>query len=278
MQPFILNAYYNGQYYTEGNLQVFPNDLGLYRSYAVFDYMRSYGTTLFRANDYISRFIQSAKDMYIPINETAEEILSICNALNETTSCPDIGIRLLLSGGYTNDGISPEKSNFFVLAERFTPLVEEQYTHGVALLTNEYMRYLPHVKTTHYAQAIRFRKQQKVNYYDVLYHVNGQVLETSRNNFFIFTGNTLITPCQHMLHGITRKVVLELAALHYNIEERAVSLEELFAADEVFLTGTTKKVLPVSSIDGKEIGKGKAGVRTLHLLELFDAYVASYHK
>lgn len=81
-----------------------------------------------------------------------------------------------------------------------------------------------------------------------------------------------------MLHGITRKVVLELAALHYNIEERAVSLEELFAADEVFLTGTTKKVLPVSSIDGKEIGKGKAGVRTLHLLELFDAYVASCQK
>lgn len=277
MSYLVLHTYFNGKFYKGNTPLLKVNDIGLYRAYAVFDYLRSYNKTLFRAEDYVKRFLFSASEMKIKSPVSKTELLEILNQLNRLTNLPDIGIRLLLTGGYTNDGITPEEPNLIISSEWFQPLIKEQYQKGVKVITDNFKRYQPHIKTNNYAHVIKLRREKNMNnVYDVLYCYNDKVLETSRNNIFIFNGNTLVTPQKNILHGITRKVVLELARHKFTVEEREISKKELFEAEEVFLTGTTKKVLPVTDINNRVFSKGRIGDKTKELLQLFDSYIQEY--
>ena len=104
------------------------------------------------------------------------------------------------------------------------------------------------------------------------------MVKTDKNisNFFIFKGDTLITPHQNILHGITRRVVLGLAEKEFKVEVRPLLVEELEEADEAFTTSTTKWVMPVVQIGRQIVGDGKPGVRTLKLLEQFEKLVTGY--
>jgi branched-subunit amino acid aminotransferase/4-amino-4-deoxychorismate lyase len=133
------------------------------------------------------------------------------------------------------------------------------------------------IKTTNYSEALRLRqkvKQQQAN--DILYHHNGHILELTRSNFFIVKGQTVITASDHVLKGITRRTVLDLAAPVYTVEERPVAWHELAEADEAFLTGTNKRLVPVTKVDDQQIGNGKPGKVTLHLYELFTEFEKNY--
>ena len=86
------------------------------------------------------------------------------------------------------------------------------------------------------------------------------MLETARSNIFITKNGTVVTPLNAVLKGITRSIVLDLCEeLNLPIVERSFSLEELYDADEVFVTSTTKGAAPIVTIDGKSIGNGKVG-------------------
>lgn len=102
---------------------------------------------------------------------------------------------------------------------------------------------------------------------DILYHYNGVISECPRSNFFVVTAeNKIVTPAEGVLQGITRKKVLQLAGKHFDVEERAVALDELKTAKEAFITSTTKRILPVAQVD-KTIFRDK---KTSHfLLQLF---------
>lgn len=277
MSQLVLHSYLNGKFYRGNSPLLKVNDLGLYRAYAVFDYLRSYNKTLFRVENYAERFLFSASEMHIHNPVLKTELVEILHQLNRLTNLPNIGIRLLLTGEYTKDGITPDKSNLIISSEMFQPLVNEQYQKGVKIITENFIRYQPHIKTNNYAHVIKLRKEKKMNdVYDVLYCYRGKVLETSRNNIFIINGNTLVTPQKNILHGVTRKVVLELAQNKFTVEEREISKKELLEAEEVFLTGTTKKVLPVTNINNQLFSKGKIGNKTKELLKLFDSYIQEY--
>ena len=79
-----------------------------------------------------------------------------------------------------------------------------------------------------------------------------------------------------VLRGITRRCVLELAKSHFKIEERNVELKELFSADEVFTTSTTKRVLPITQIDKTTLSDGKIGSKTKFLLDLINEKVKQW--
>ena len=95
---------------------------------------------------------------------------------------------------------------------------------------------------------------------------NGEVAECTGDNIFVIKEGKIATPptSAGILHGITRRLVIdEIApALECEIEERKISLEEVFDADEVFLTGTACEIIGVSHIDNKVIGCGKVGAIT----------------
>ena len=104
---------------------------------------------------------------------------------------------------------------------------------------------------------------------DVLYVDRGIISECPRSNIFIFNNaGQLCTPANGILKGITRKQVIELAGQHYPVVEKDISLEEIYGASEVFITSTTKQILPVRTIDKKQIGSGQFPVSS-QILRLY---------
>jgi len=121
--------------------------------------------------------------------------------------------------------------------------------------------------------ADEMRRQQAA---DLLFHKDGEVSELTRSNIFIFSGDKLITSDRNILNGITRRVVLELAASDFEIEVRPVTYREVVTADEIFTTSTTKWVMPVVQIGELPVADGLAGKRTLFLQEKFKNLIAGW--
>jgi D-alanine transaminase/branched-chain amino acid aminotransferase len=239
--------------------------------------MRTYNGKPFMPDYYMERLFQSANLMglEVPTNET--EIIYYVGELLGLSNLPDCAFRFLLTGGYSLDSMSVVQPNFVIIAENLPLEVPERFEKGVKIITSEHLRELPEIKSTNYMKPILLAKEMKSkNAYDVLYYKNDEISELSRSNFFIFKGDTLITPSTNILKGITRRLVLELANEHFKVEERLVYLDELKEVDEAFTTGTTKKVTPIVQIDDQRIGKGEVGNRTRFLQDLFKQLTDNY--
>ena len=103
---------------------------------------------------------------------------------------------------------------------------------------------------------------------DVLYHQNGKISESSRSNIFIIKNGKIITPLDGALFGVTRKHILNFAKNHFAVEERDVSTKEYFEADEVFTTGSTKRITAIVKTDNQLFSDGKVGIITEKLQNL----------
>jgi branched-chain amino acid aminotransferase len=155
-----------------------------------------------------------------------------------------------------------------------TPLGErdmERFARGCKLITTRLQRESPEAKTTNYMAAVRALKEAaRQGAADALFvNEQGHVLEATRSNFFIFRGDTLVTPREGVLIGVTRNVVLELARGRFAIEERPILLDELPLAGETFITSSSREITPVVQIDDLVIGDGKPGPRTYELEQRF---------
>lgn len=264
-------CYVNGEFFPVDAAQIYVNDIGLLRGYGLFDYCRTYNGAPFMPDLYLSRFFCSATQMQLEVPLAKPHIKEIMEELFRRSGFAEVAFRMVLTGGYTDDGITPGVPNLIIMTEPVPPVDERKFTQGIKVITHEYLRDLPEVKSTNYIRVILLAKEIKAqNAADVLYHYQGEISELSRSNVFLFKGDTLITPHLNILKGITRRLVLEIAADNFKIQQRTVQLEELWTADEVFTTGTTKKVMPIVQIDDQTIGRGKPGDRTRFLLELFN--------
>jgi len=128
--------------------------------------------------------------------------------------------------------------------------------NGIRLVTYEHQRQLPHVKTIDYLMGILTQPYVKEkNADDVLYKQNGFITECPRSNIFIVTKDErIITPEKNVLHGITRKHVLQIAAQEFKTETKDITVDELYNAAEVFVTSTSKNITPILSADEIEYG------------------------
>lgn len=268
----------NGKILRKSAVKVGISDLVMLRGYGAFDFMRTYGGVPFRIQDYLARFEGSAKGMKLKLPLPRKKIVAIIDLLlrkNGASAVKDLGIRLLLTGGYSLDSYLPAaKPNLFILIEDLPRYPDWWSEKGVKLVTHEYGREMARVKTINYLTAINLadvRRKQKAQ--DTLYCRHGNVLETTRNNFFLFHGNTLVTAGENMLQGITRKAVLEMASKKFKVEVRKVSVSELNRCTEAFITGTTRGITPVVQINDRKIGKGKVGENTKILMRMFEECV-----
>lgn len=270
-------CYSNGKIQKKSDIKVGISDLVLLRGYGAFDYLRTYRGKPFRIHDYLARFEGSAKGMKLKLPLDKKEIVRVIHLLLKKNKADkkDLGIRLLLTGGYSLDSYLPAaKPNLFILIEELPQYPAWWSERGVKLITYEHGREMPRVKTINYLTAINLadvRRKQKAQ--DTLYCYDGKVLETTRNNFFLFHGNTLVTADENMLQGITRKVVLELAKKKFKVEVRKVKRSELNKCTEAFITGTTRGITPVVQIDKRLIGKGSVGVNTRLVTAMFESMV-----
>lgn len=260
-------AYLNGEFLPLERATVHVSDLAIQRGYGIFDFFRVRDSVPLYLEDYLDRFYRSAAFMGLSGMPEREKLRSVVHELVQKNGVPNAGMKMILTGGPSPDAYQPVKGNFLLSQHALVLPSSEQVQKGIAIITYPYRRDLPEVKTINYVMGVWLQKKVKeAGAADVLYHRDGLVSEFPRCNFFLVTpGGTVVTPDQHILHGITRMRVLEAAARVSKVEVRSVTLDEVMAAAETFLTSTTKSVLPIVQIDGKVIGSGKPGPITLSL-------------
>ncbi len=238
------------------------NDVAVLRGYSAFEALRTYNQRPFHFDEHLNRLYHSAELIELQIPWSRQQIRDIVYELISRNTYKNASIRLLVTGGETEDSILPVGKP--TLAVLITPLGErdmQRFATGYKVITTSLQRVAPEAKTTSYLAAIRALKDASRRGADDALFVNeqGHVLEGTRSNFFVFRGNTLVTPRTGILMGITRNVVLELAQGRFPIEERPILLEELPQVDEAFMTGSSREIMPVVQIDTLVIGNGKPG-------------------
>ncbi len=244
-------------------------DLSIQRGYGVFDFFKIKDGHPFFLNDYLERFYNSAKIMHLTVPHSHEELESIIYQLIQKNNIEESGIKIILTGGYSEDGYQPAEPNLILTQHPLTLPAKEQIEKGVKIIAHDYVRDLPAAKTINYYMGIWLINQVKIQQaYDVLYYQNNIVSEFPRCNFFIVKkDNTVVTPVDRVLHGITRKNILKLAAHRYKAEEGIITLDDIREAKEAFLTSTTKRIVPIVQINNTLINDGKPGAVSLSLLE-----------
>ena len=264
--------YVDGKWVHPAEAAISINDIGLLRAYSVFESLRTYDRRPFHLDEHLNRLYHSAELIELDIPWSREEIVGVVREVIERNPYRHASIRILVTGGVSEDGMLPSgKPTLSVLITQLPERDMERFARGYKLITTRLQRVAPQAKTTSYVSAVRALKEAARQGAEDALFVNEQdyVLESTRSNFFIFKGDTLVTPRDDVLIGITRNVVLELARGRFHIEERPILLEELAEADEAFVTASSKEIVPVVQIDDLVIGNGKPGPRTTELEQRF---------
>jgi branched-chain amino acid aminotransferase len=152
------------------------------------------------------------------------------------------------------------------------------YKDGVKIVTVVTERFKPGAKSIDYIPAtIAMKEARKTGAVEAIYlDRNQRVLEGTTSNIFAFIGGRLVTPGSEILSGITRKVTLEVSRDLFHIDIRDLALDELHHADEVFITGTNKGLVPVIQVDDFPIGDGRPGPNTRRLMAKLGERVARH--
>lgn len=272
-------CYLNGKIMPLAKAGIHPTDIGFLRGYGIFEVLRTYKGNPFLFEEHFKRLKQSAEHLNIKLPIKEKQIRQIVGKLIKLNGFKKSTIRIILTGGKrkdTNamDGIS---SLLCILIDKLHLLPVEVYKRGVKLITTNYKRDMPEAKVLNYIVPISLhKKMEKEKAFEILYISNGLVLEASTSNFFIFKGNTLITPANGVLKGITRSFVIDLAKRQFKIEEKNLPVKELKSASEAFITASNKEIVPVVKIDNLKIGNGRVGRNTQSLMEMFAEYVGKY--
>lgn len=246
-------CYMNHSYIPKSETMIPIGDLAIQRAYAVFDYFKFDRGTFPFFDDHYHRLINSANLCELTIPFQKNEIYKISKELVRMSQLQNPAIKIILSAGKNND------ANLIICAEECPTYPEIYYHDGIRLITHAYQRETPEIKSTNYLYSLVIEKKLKIKSNELLlYFNNNSVTECARCNFFGVKGKKLITPKDGILHGITRKRVLEMTKSE-DIEIRDIPIHELGLLDEAFITSTSRGIMPVTKIDNTTLSNGKIG-------------------
>lgn len=255
----------NGNLFDSAKATIGISDLALQRGYGIFDYFKILNGKPIFLEDHLDRFYRSAANMRLAVGYSKEAVRGMIHELLEINDLPDSGIKILLTGGYSTDGFKTGKSNL-IITHAPLPTYGAFQTDGIKIITHKHQRQMPEIKTIDYLMAVWLQpliEERRVQ--DVLYHDGHLATECPRSNIFIVTKDErVLTPSKNILKGIIRSQLLKLTD-NFQVSEADVTLADIFAAKEVFITSTTKNILPVIQIDDKLINNGEPGPVTLRL-------------
>jgi D-alanine transaminase/branched-chain amino acid aminotransferase len=271
-------SYINGLLVDADNASIGIEDLALNRGYGVFDFFRVRDGILIHPEAHIHRLFHSAKQMHLSIQLSEQELLKQAHELVQLNCESECGVKILLTGGYSANGYHLGTPNLIISSYDLPHQDPKQFETGISLITHEYRKEFPAVKTINYAMGIWLQPaiaQAKAD--DVLYCWQDEVHECPRSNVFIVNDqNEVLTPIHGILHGITRRNVLHLSRELFPTHETDITREMLYNAKEIFITSTTKRIMPVTKLDGELVGDGRPGPVTKRLMASFQESEANY--
>lgn len=272
----------NGEYKRKEEATVSVFDHGFLYGDGIFEGIRVYDGNIFRLREHIERLYDSAKSILLNIPYTMEEMEELVVESVRKNGLRDAYIRLVVSRGVGDLGLDPTKClhpNVIIIVDQVTLFAKELYEKGINIITVPTRRNIPDaldpkIKSLNYLNNILVRiEANRAGVAEALMlNSDGYVAEGSGDNIFIVKRGVLYTPPGYLgaLEGITRQAIMDLAdQFGYQVKEQPFTRHDVYVADEVFLTGTAAEVIPVVDVDGRQVGDGKPGPITLHLMEEF---------
>lgn len=280
-----LIIYLNGKFVKEEEAVVSVFDHGVLYGDGVFEGIRAYHGRVFKLKEHIDRLYESAHviqlDMGLSKEEMTEVVLETCRQNN----LEDAYIRLVATRGKGDLGLDPKKcpkASVFCIASGIQMYPEELYEKGLSIVTvptrrNNPEALNPRIKSLNYLNNIMAKMEAALSGVQeaLLLNNEGYVTEATGDNVFIVKDGVLITPPPFvgLLEGITRNTVMDLAREKgIPVEEKLFNRLDVYIADECFLTGTAAELIPVISVDGRQIGNGQPGPMTKDLINAYREY------
>ena len=266
-EPTSAPAYLNGAFTTVGECRISPLDRAFLFGDGVYEVIPVYDGKMFEQRAHFERLERSLRETRITSPNTSPEWEAILTRLIDRAGCANLALYLQVSRGVTPRTHAPKTSTaptVFAMAMPTTPLSPETIKQGVSVITAEDVRWNRcDIKSTSLIANVLFKMNAIAeNAHDVILLRNGQVTESSAANVFIVCAGVLATPPKDhwILAGITRDVLIHIASRQrVAVQERVIPVSELVSADEIWLSSSTKEILPVTRIDGKPVGTGVPG-------------------
>ena len=262
-------VYLNGSLIPRSQASISALDYGFLYGFGLFETMRAYGGQVFRLDRHLSRLSRSAEALGLPGG-----IIDLSDAVMDTIQAnrlSDARIRISVStgeGGIVPDPRTCSKPTVLILAEHYWPYPEPVYHRGFRAIVSSIRRNscspLSRLKSFNYLENLLARQEAREAGVDEALCCNekGLLTEASMSNIFLVSDGVLQTPREEngILPGITREAVLELASrLNISAFERDIRLEEVFQAQETFLTNSLMEIMPLTEVSGKPVGSGRPG-------------------
>ncbi len=276
----------NGSFVNLSRAKISVFDRGFLYGDGLFETMRAYCAEVFRLEDHLDRLFRSAKEIELSFSYTREKLKNIVKRIIRINNLSEAYVRITISRGVSQPGLiskSESSATLVIVARKFKPLSAAEYGKGwratIVKTRQNQASPVSRLKSLNFLNNILARKEAKAKRFDegILLNTLGEVTEASTSNIFLVKKRDVITPPEEsgLLPGITRGAVLELAtSLGLKAHKRRISLEELMAAEEVFLTNSLIEIMPLVEIDGHRIGKGKPGPATRRIHKAYKDLVS----
>ena len=278
----------------DANIHVLTHTL--HYGLGVFEGIRCYQikkkkSAIFRLQEHVNRLFNSAIVLGIEIPFSKNQIFSTILQVVKENKLDECYIRPIVFLGHNQMGLNPNGVDVRVAIAAWpwgAYLGDDGISKGIRVRISSFTRHHVNIAMTrakacgYYINSILAKAEAVRDGYDeaILLDPQGYVSEGSGENIFLLSKGKLKTPalsCSN-LEGITRDSVLDICRhLKIKAEEGCITRDELYIADEVFLTGTAAEITPVREIDNRTIGNGKRGKTTTRIQKIFFEIVRGNH-
>jgi len=276
-------VYLNGEYLPLEEAKVSVLDRGFLFADGVYEVIPAYGGHLLRLQEHMDR-LQTNLDAIRLVNPLSQEDWSnIFQTLLKANPSEDQSIYLQVTRGVAakrNHGFPDVvKQTVFIMVTELQPVNKEELRPGISAITLDDIRWKAcNIKSISLLGNILLRQQaHDKNAAEAILINDGNVVEGAASNIFIVKDGVIITPPTSfcLLPGITRDLILELAEKHnFKYEVRDIAEDELDTADEIWLTSSTKEILPVVELNAKAVANAQSGPIWESMIDIYQAYKA----
>ena len=267
-------VFLNDKVIDDAEAHISVSDSGFLYGMGLFETMRCTGGRVFALDDHLDRLFNSAKELAINNPYDKKYIADAIGQVLAANNLTDARLRLTLTNGPMSQG-GDARATLLITATRFEPYPAEYYQKGVGVVLTDFRQNtqdpITRHKTINYFSrllALNLAHQKKAAE-ALWFTTDGRLAEGCVSNVFCVKDSVLYTPTLDtpVLPGVMRKTVCEIAkAESVNLVEKDLTIQELLAADEVFLTNVIMLILPVVSVEAHTVGDGKVGTMTKKLM------------
>ncbi|HUF24585.1 MAG TPA: aminotransferase class IV [Vicinamibacterales bacterium] len=278
-------VYVNGRITDAAGAVIPVFDHGFLYGEGVYETLRTYGGEPFLFDAHMRRLRRSGSMIHLEVPGTDDEMMErIRETMAAEPGLKEAYIRILVTRGVgelTYNLAATPTPSIVIIVKPFPEPPAAHFTDGIALALvsvrrNHPSALNPRIKSNNLLNnALAMQEALRQGAEEALMlNQQDEIAECSQSNFFIVKDGGVLTPplTAGLLPGITREFVLDVAhEAGVPSEERTLTTADMWAADEAFITGTTREITPVVKVDGRPFGDGRPGPITLKLLEAFRA-------